>query len=382
MENLYALEVYSKRPVVLVRAKNAKIWDINGKEYIDCAAGIGVANIGHANPEVVETIKEQAEKFITCPGIFYNDVRSTFLKLLISIAPSNITKAFLCNSGTESIEAAIKFARYSTNKIEIVCANRGFHGRTLGALSATFNSKYKKDFLPLVEGFHHVPFNDIKKLQEKITVNTAAIILEIVQGEGGIRIGQPDYFHQVQKLCRQQGILLIIDEIQTGFCRTGAFFACNHYNIEPDIMCVAKGMAGGIPMGAVLCSDKIKMKIGLHGSTFGGNPLVCATASTVINYMLKHNLAQQALDKGKYFVSEFKKHEISLVREVRHLGLMIGIEIKQRVKPYILKLLEQGVIVLPAGTTVIRLLPPLTISYEELDIVVKKLIKILLPNAK
>lgn len=377
MENMYTLEVYPKRQVVLSHGKGARVWDVTGKVYIDCSAGHGIASIGHCNDKVVAAIKSQAEKLITCSGTFYNDTRALLLKKLINISPKNLTKAYLCNSGTETIEAAIKFARYTTKKKEFICANRGFHGRTLGALSATYEPKYKEDFVPLVEGFHHVPFNDFDSLKTQINENTAGIILEIIQGEGGVHIGSKEYFHQVRQLCNEKNILLIIDEVQTGFCRTGAFFACNSYNLEPDIMCVAKAIAGGLPMGAVLCSNKITMDISKHGSTFGGNPLVCAAAIASIDFMIENNLSEQAKNKGEYLVRKLQKANLSVIREIRQLGLMVGIELKKRAKEYILALLDEGIIVLPAGTTVIRLLPPLVISYEELDIVSEKLIQVL-----
>ena len=369
LENAYSFEVYPKRDIVMIKAKNATIWDENGRSYIDCAAGIGVANIGHCNDYVTSKLKEQLDKLVICPGIFYNDMRAEFLQKLLSIVPKNLTKAFLSNSGTEAVEAAIKFTRYTTKKTEFIAFMRGFHGRTLGSLSATFEPKYRDDFIPLVEGFSHVPFNNFSKLLEKITDNTAGIIMELVQGEGGVNIANPDFIKQVRDLCTEKGIILIIDEIQTGFGRTGEMFACSHFNVEPDIMCLAKSIAGGIPMGATVVSDKIKIDIGKHGNTFGGNPLACAGGSATIDFMLESNLATQSKEKGAYFVEKLqaRQQELSIVRNIRNAGLMIGIELKTRVKDYIELLLENGVIAMPAGKTVLRLLPPLTISYEELD---------------
>ena len=373
LENTYSFDVYPKRDLVIVKGKNAKVWDDKGREYIDCVAGHGVANIGHCNEKVIEAITQQAQQLITCTGIFFNDVRARLLEKLVGIAPKNLTRAFLCNSGAESVEAAIKFARFTTQKTDFVCAMKSFHGRTLGALSATFNPKYKKDFEPLVPGFSFVPFNNFEKLAEKVDKNTAGVILEIIQGEGGVNIGDRDYFSQVRKFCDEMGVLLIIDEVQTGFCRTGKMFAIEHFHLEPDMMCLAKAIAGGIPMGAVLCSEKIKVPLGKHGTTFGGNPLASAAAIAAIDFMIENDLAQQAAEKGKYFIDKFNAQDLSRVRDVRNLGLMIGIELKEKVKPYILKLIEEGVLALPAGTTVLRLLPPLTITYDELDVVLEKL---------
>ncbi len=367
LEDHYSVNVYPKRDVVLVRGQGARVWDADGREYIDCVSGNGVANVGHANEAVAQAIARQAQRLITCPGIFYNDVRAQLLERLIQIAPASLQKAFLCNSGAEAIEAAIKFARLVTNKTEILCATRGFHGRTFGALSATHNPKYRRDFEPLVPGFRHVPFNDFDKLERAINEETAAVLLEIVQGEGGVHVADADYLNRVQQVCRERGVLLIIDEVQTGFGRTGRLFACQHFGIEPDMMCVAKAMAGGVPMGAVLCSATIDIPVGKHGSTFGGNPLACAAALAAIDFMETHRLDEQARDKGDYLVSRLRQNAVPLLREIRHLGLMIGIELRTRVKPYILKLLERGVLALPAGSTVLRLLPPLVISYSELD---------------
>ena len=239
----------------------------------------------------------------------------------------------------------------------------------MGSLSATFEPKYRDDFKPLVEGFSHVPFNNYQKLLEKVTDNTAGIIMELVQGEGGINIATPEFVKQVRELCSKKCIILIIDEIQTGFGRTGEIFACSHYNVEPDILCLAKSIAGGIPMGATVVSDKINIDIGKHGNTFGGNPLACAGGSATIDFMLESKLASQAKEKGDYVAEKLKakQNQVPIIRNIRNLGLMIGLELKTHVKDYLGLLLENGVIAMPAGKTVLRLLPPLTISYEELD---------------
>ena len=380
LEKIYEFDVYPKRDLVLVRGKNAKVWDSDGKEYIDCVAGHGVANIGHTNDKVIEAIEKQARQLISCTGTFYNDTRALLLEKLIGIAPKNLKRAFLCNSGAESIEAAIKFARFTTRRKEFVCGMRGFHGRTMGALSATFTPEYRKDFEPIVEGFHYVPFNNFEKLAENVNDNTAGVILEPVQGEGGVNIGNREYFTEVRRLCEERKVLLILDEVQTGFCRTGKMFACNHFDLEPDIMCVAKGIAGGLPMGAVLCSDKVQAPVGKHGSTFGGNPLSCAAAIAAIDYMLENRLEEQASEKGDYLVGKLKSSLPANVREVRHLGLMVGIELKEKSTPHILKLIEKGVLTLPAGPTVLMFLPPLTISHEELDFVAEKTVQVLTAN--
>jgi len=375
IEKEFAFEVYPKRDLTLVRGEGVTVWDDSGKSYIDCTAGVGVANIGHANPEVARAIGEQARTLITCAGIFYNDVRASLLEKLVSIAPDGLSRAFLCNSGTESMEAAIKFARHASRKSEFVCAMRGFHGRTMGALSATF--KYRDQFEPLLPGFSFVPYNNIDKLRDAVSETTAAVVLEPVQGEGGVRPADPEYMNAVQALCAERNVLLIVDEIQTGLCRTGTMFASERYGINPDILCLAKALGGGVPMGAVLTGDRITPAVGMHGSTFGGNPLACAAALATINYMQEHKLHDRARESGDYFAGKFRAAQPGKVRELRQLGLMIGIELKEKATPYLMALMDEGVLALSAGPTVIRLLPPLTISRDELDKVISSLLKVL-----
>ena len=374
IEDKYGLNLFAKRGISLVRGEAARVWDDTGKEYIDCTAGHGVASIGHAHPAVVDAMTNQGNRLITCTGSFYNPVRAELMEKLIKLSPSPLSKVFLCNSGTESVEAAIKFARISSGRTEFIAAMRGFHGRTMGALSATHNPKYRTPFEPLIPGFNHVPYNNYEAILKSVNENTAAIILEVIQGEGGVHSGTQDYFSQVQELCKSQGIFLIIDEVQTGFGRTGKLFACEHFDIHPDILCISKAIAGGFPMGAVLCSEKVKISFGKHGTTFGGNPLACAVSLAALNVILTENLAQQAYEKGKYFLKEFSKHKLKVVREVRQFGLMVGIELKEKAQKYIDELQQEGILVLAAGQSVIRLLPPLVISYEEIDVVIKKLI--------
>ncbi len=373
----YELDVYPRRDVVIVKGKDARVWDDQGKEYIDMSSGISVANVGHCNDKVVEAISKQAATLITNANTYYNDTKALFLEKLFSVAPKNLTRAFLTNSGTEAMEAAIKFARAVTKKTKFLSAMKGFHGRTYGALSATYKKEYRDIFEPLVPGFSFVPYNNFEKLAEAADNDTAGIILELVQGEGGINIGQKEYFQKVRQLCDQKGILLIIDEIQTGFCRTGTMFAIEQYGIEADMMTLAKSIAGGFPMGALLCSEKIQIEKGKHGSTFGGNPLACAAGIAALDVMIENKLWEEAAAKGKYFKEKLESYTLSKVREIRVIGLMIGIELKDKSQPVIVELLEKGVVGLPAGTTVLRLLPPLTISYPDLDIAIAKIAEVL-----
>jgi acetylornithine/LysW-gamma-L-lysine aminotransferase len=372
LEQAYELAVYSRRDIVLVRGRGARLFDENGREYIDCTANVGVSNIGHGNEAVARAVHEQYLTLGNCYSMFYNPVRARLAQKLASLAPGNLNKAFFCNSGAEANEAAIKFARASTRRPEIIAAMRGFHGKTMGALAATWGPEYQKPFAPMLSGLKHVPYNNLAKLEAAVGDNTAAILLEVVQGEGGVRIGDKDYFQKVHQICDANGILLIIDEVQTGFGRTGTMFACEQY-VVPDMLCLAKSLAGGIPMGAVLCNDRIKVPVKSHTSTFGGNPTACAAALASVDVIEKEGLVEKSKTLGEYFLHKLRTLESSKIREVRGLGLMLGIELKEKAGPYVQKLMEKGVIVLLAGATVIRLLPPLVITKEEIDRVVEAL---------
>ena len=296
-EQRYAFEVFPKRDLAIVRGEGATLYDESGRAYIDCVAGVGVASVGHANPDVARAVGEQARTLITCPGIFYNDVRARLLEKLASITPPSVSRGFLCNSGTEANEAAIKFAMHATGRRRFVCAMRGFHGRTMGALSATH--KHRNAFEPLLGGFDFVPFNNANRLRDAVSDDTAAVIVEIVQGEGGVRLGDAAYFAAAREICDAHGALLMVDEVQTGFCRTGRFFACEHHGVQPDILCLAKAMAGGVPMGAVLVGDGVQAEVGMHGSTFGGNPLACAASLATMEVMEREGLAERARGEGR-----------------------------------------------------------------------------------
>jgi acetylornithine/LysW-gamma-L-lysine aminotransferase len=377
-EARFTSNVMPKREVALVRGAGARVWDEDGREYIDCMTGHGVALVGHCNPAVVAAICEQASRLITCPETVYNDVRARFLERLVAVAPDGLERVFLCNSGTEAVEAAIKFARLSTGRTGIVAAMKSFHGRTMGALSATWEKKYREPFEPLVPGFSHVPYNKIEALREAVDDNTAAVLLEPVQGEGGVTPADEGYLEAARALCQQTGALLILDEVQTGFGRTGRLFACQRWGVTPDILCLAKAIAGGVPMGAVLLGSAVgNIQPGVHGTTFGGNPLACAAALATIDYITAHDLVAEAERKGNWLRAQLEALEAPVIRQVRGLGLMIGIELRQRVTPYLKALMDRGILALPAGNTVLRLLPPLVISDDDLRLVVGALREVL-----
>lgn len=378
LEERYDSGLYPKRPLAVVRGEGARLWDADGREYIDCVGGHGVANVGHANPAVYQAVAEQAQRLMVCPNGFYNDQRAQLLAALVRIAPVGLERVFLCNSGTEAVEGALKFARLNNGRKKIVAAMRGFHGRTLGALSATWRTAYRQPFEPLVPGFEFVPYNQLERMQNAVDQDTAAVILEVVQGEGGVIPGDGAYLRGVQTLCQETGALFIVDEVQTGFGRTGRMFASQHYDLQPDLMCLAKSIAGGFPMGAVLIGARVgELPKKAHGTTFGGNPLGCAAALATIEYLESENLPQRAMEQGARLLAGLQAIDSPLVREVRGLGLMVAIELKDKAASCLAALAERGVLALSAGSNVIRFLPPLVISAEDIDTVVEQVAAVL-----
>jgi len=379
LENQYSTGIYAKRELTVVRGEGARLWDEDGNVYIDCIGGMGVASVGHAHPKVAKAIAEQAHTLITCHELLYNDRRAQLLEKLAQVTPPGLDRFFLCNSGTEAIEGAIKFARMSTGKSGIVATMRGYHGRTLGSLSATWAPKSEEHFGPLPGGFQHVAYNKLDALDEVVDRDkTAAVLLEVVQGEGGVRPASAEYLQGAQQLCRERDVLLIVDEVQTGFGRTGAFFACEHYGLEPDIMTMAKAIAGGVPMGAFAIGPRVQtIHKGTHSSTFGGNPLACAAACAVIDVMQEERLPERAAEVGAYFKEKLEAMDSPKVREVRGLGLLLGVELKTKVGPLLRELMQRGVLVAAAGTTVLRFLPPLVITTEDVDTVVEQVADVL-----
>ena len=370
--------------LVMARGEGCWLYDVDDKCYLDLASAQGVAMLGHSHPALVQAIQQQAETLISCPNFFYNDTRAQFSAKLKEVLPDQLNHIFLANSGAESIDGALKFARLATSRSGIVSTMRSFHGRTIGALSVTWEPKYRKKFAPLLD-VDFVPYGNLEKLDAALTSETAALILEPLQGEGGVNTASPDFFQGAQKLCRERGIMLIIDEIQTGFGRTGKWFGHQHFDLEPDIICMAKGLGSGFPMGAIAYTDCIQEMLfpGAHGSTFGGNPLACAAGLAAIQTYQDDNLIERANEMGDYLNSRLTETlaGYTIVREVRQLGLMVGIELREKVGRYLRALMEEhNVIALPAGSNVLRLLPPLIITKEEIDIGVAAIAAVL-PNA-
>ena len=380
-EDQFMGNLYQRFPVIVEKGKGSHVWDADGKEYIDCMGGYGVALVGHQNQRVNKAIKEQVDKIITVHSSLYNKTREEFLKTLIGLAPKGLTQVHLNNSGAEAIEAAIKFARKFTGKKEMVAMKGSYHGKSFGALSLTFNPKYKKAFEPLVEKVSFASFGDIESLRSVVNDDTAFVILEPIQGESGIIVAPDGFLQDVRKLCDEKGILLIFDEIQAGLGRTGRLWACEHWNTVPDILCLAKGIAGGVPMGATLVRSDIlaSMSKGEHSSTFGGNPLSCAAGTAALKALTEDGLIENAEKMGKIFREglEKLKENHNMIREIRGKGLMIGIEMKFEVRDILMGLMKKGVLMLYSGRNILRILPPLVISEEDITKVLHALDSVL-----
>ncbi len=366
IEDAHTSGVYPKRPLTLVRGEGCTLYDDAGTPYLDAASGQGVALLGHGHPAVAEAVTAQAQTMITCPEIFYNDRRAELYTELLRILPPGLVRFFLCNSGAEAVEGALKVARLLTERTGFVATMRGFHGRTMGALSLTWNPKYRKAFKgwTVDDDVTHISYNDLDAAAKAITENTAAVVIEAVQGEGGVYPADIDYLRGLRDLCRERGALLVVDEIQAGLGRTGRWFGFEHAGIIPDVVTLGKGLAGGVPMGAVVWrGDQIPR--GSHGSTFGGNPLSSAAAIATLRALRDEDLVANAAAQGEFIMGSLREMHLDPVREVRGRGLLIGLELRGRVTPVLKDLQARGVIALPAGLNVLRLLPPLIITREE-----------------
>lgn len=364
--------LYNKRDIALVRGEGVTLWDADGNSYLDSMSNYGVNVLGHAHPAVTEAITKQAATLINCHQSFANDVRAKFLEALLALAPSNLTRAFLCSSGAESIEAGLKFARVATGRWNVVAARGGYHGRT-GAASEVTGGKHSRQ-AGGAGVVTHVPYDNIDALSGAVDDQTAAIILEPIQGEGGINVPSDDYLLAAAEVARHHGALLILDEVQTTL-RTGAPFAAVHAGVQPDILCTAKGLANGVPIGATLVTDAIAAELGggIYGSTFGGNPLACAAGLATLITIQEEGLLERSIELGERLRNGIAALEQPKIKAVRGRGLMNGVEFRVRVTPILRGLQERGVLALPAGSLVLRFLPPLTISESDIDRIVSTL---------
>ena len=360
------VQTYSRQDVLLVRGSGAHVWDSDGREYLDFVAGIAVNSVGHCHPKVVGAVKAQAERLIHTSNLYYTENQVLLAEELKGL--TDMDKAYFCNSGAESVEAALKLTRRAKGRSKIVAAERAFHGRTLGALGTTYKSAYREPFRPLSEAAF-VPYNDVEALKAAATSDTGAVILEPVQGEAGVYVAESDYLRAAREICDDRNALLIFDEVQTGFGRTGEWFGKDHFAVKPDIMTLAKAMAGGLPMGAMLAAGEAAEVLtkGDHGSTFAGGPVVCAAALAVIDVIREEKLVARSRENGAYLKSELAKLG---PREVRGLGLMVGIDLDADCKSLVEKALAQGVLINSTGEHTLRLIPPLVVDKKEIDQVV------------
>ena len=374
IEDDYFINTFTRQPIVLDHGEGVKVTDIDGNEYIDMFAGIAVNALGHNHPKLVKAIQDQAEKLIHISSIYYNEPALIYAKKLIEL--TSFDRIFYANSGAEANEGAIKLAVKYTGKNEVISTVESFHGRTVMTLAATGHEHYHEPFKGILpKGFINVPYNDIEAIKEAITENTAAIIVEPIQGEGGVNIPDMGYLKEIEKICNEKDIVFIVDEVQTGFGRCGTLFAHELFDVKPDIMTMAKGIGGGVPMGGILATEKVASAFvpGDHGTTFGGGPLVCAAANAVLDEILAENILDNVNEVGDYFVEELKKLDKEIIAEVRGKGLMVGLELTKPGAEYVDKLREKGFLINCTAGNVLRFVPPLIITKEEIDEFVKAL---------
>jgi acetylornithine/N-succinyldiaminopimelate aminotransferase len=374
IEKRYYMFTVRRQPVVIVRGHGTRVWDADGKEYLDFVGGWAVNNVGHSNPAVARAIAEQASTLLQTSNQFYTIPQLRLAELLVE--SSCLDKVFFGNSGAEANEGAVKLARkyglkHKDGAYEVITALDSFHGRTLNMVAATGQPHYQENFKPLSPGFVHVPFNDLEAIKEATNDNTIAIMLEPVQGEGGVNVPDDDYLKRVREWCDQQGLLLILDEIQTGFGRIGSLFGYQQYGVEPDVISLAKGLGGGVPIGAFMSKDAcMALEPGDHGSTFGGNALTCAAAYASARYIIDNDLPARAREMGAYMEEALEgiKSRFPFIAEVRGKGLLIALEFSDNIAPRIVGLCnEEGLLLNPVKPTAIRFMPPLTITKEEID---------------
>ncbi len=378
IEDNYFINTFTRQPLVLDHGEGVKVTDIDGNEYIDMFAGIAVNALGHNHPKLVKAIQDQAEKLIHISSIYYNEPALIYAKKLVEL--TSFDRIFYANSGAEANEGAIKLAVKYTGKSEVISTVESFHGRTVMTLAATGHEHYHEPFKSILpKGFINVPYNDIEAIKEAITENTAAIIVEPIQGEGGVNVPDIGYLKEIEKICHEKDIVFIVDEVQTGFGRCGTLFAHELFDVKPDIMTMAKGIGGGVPMGGILATEKVASAFvpGDHGTTFGGGPLVCAAANAVLDTIEEDNLLDNVNEVGNYFIEELKKLDKEIIADVRGKGLMVGLELTEPGAEYVDKLREKGFLINCTADKVLRFVPPLIITKEDIDEFVKALDEIL-----
>jgi predicted acetylornithine/succinylornithine family transaminase len=390
LESKVMFQTGRRAPVTIARGQGSRVWDTDGNEYLDFVAGIAVVSLGHSHPVLVEAIKQQAEQLIHISNLFYSVPQVELAELLVQV--SCLDRVYFQNSGAEALEACIKLARKwgqekKDGAYEIISAAGGFHGRTIAAVNASGTPRYKEFFGPQLEGFINVPFNDIQAIKAATTPKTCAILLEPIQGEGGVNIPDDDYLKQVRAWCDEQNILLILDEVQTGIARTGTMFAYEQFDAEPDIMALAKGLAGGVPIGAILAKEEVAQLFvpGDHGSTFSGNPLATAAGHAVLKHIVDTNLSDQVKEKGDRLITKLRSLEDrhGTISEVRGRGLLCAVQFDEDIAEQVTKeALGEGLLLNNLRPNVLRIAPPLTITDEEIDEAVEKLERVLVKIGK
>jgi acetylornithine/LysW-gamma-L-lysine aminotransferase len=365
IEDEFGIPLYHKRDIALVRGEGPYLWDAEGRRYLDMMSNYGVAILGHSHPAVTAAIVEQAGRLVSCHQSFYNDVRAQFAEALQALLPANLRHFSFGNSGAEAVEAALKYARAATGRSRLISAKRAYHGRTFGALSVTGEQKHRTSFAPLLEGCEHIPFGDLEAARASL-IDAAAMIVEPIQGESGVRPATDEYLQGLRSICDETGALLIYDEVQTAF-RTGRTFAFEHSGAAPDIMALAKPLANGLPIGVTVVSSQVANAIppGSHGSTFGGNPLVCAAGIATLGVVAEPNFNRHVAEVGQTFLDRLHAIEHPLIREVRGAGLMVAVELKRNASPVLQRMQATGVLAIPAGSTCVRFLPPLIVEDEQ-----------------
>lgn len=368
----YVMPTYTREPLVIVKGKGSRIWDINGRQYLDFFPGWAVSGLGHTHPLVSSALARQAKKLLHVPNNYYNELQGELAKVICRNSFDG--KVFFCNSGAESVEAAIKLSRMyggRQGRYEIITMQDSFHGRTLAALTATGQAKYKQGFAPLPKGFLQVPFNNLAALKRKVSAKTVAVMLELIQGEGGINVASPEYIRELRRLCNKKNLLLIFDEVQTGIGRTGKMFCYQHYNIEPDLICLAKSLGGGFPIACIIAKRKIAdtLKAGTHASTFGGSPLACACGLAVFQAIAKEGLLANAQEMSAYLYKKLEhlKKKYRIIRQIRGKGLMIGIELQQDGKSIYSQCLKKGLLINCTHQVVLRIMPQLGVTRLEIN---------------
>lgn len=374
------MHTYARAPICLTRGEGTRLWDMDGKEYLDFVAGIAVCNLGHAHPKVTEAICDQAKNLMHTSNLYWHEPMIRLSERLCQA--SGLDRVFYCNSGAEANEGAIKLARkWGGDRRHIISLKKSFHGRTMGALTATGQSHYQDAFLPLLKGFSYVEANNYEALRSQVREDTCAILIEVIQGEGGVLALEKEYLLKLQSLCEEKNILLMIDEVQTGFGRTGTAFAYQAFDLKPDVVSLAKGIANGLPMGAVLAKEDVAeaFQVGDHASTFGGNPIAARAAEIVCEHIFQEEFLTEVLEKGDYFrkgLEQLKKEVPEQCKEIRGRGLMVGLLCQDPVESYVVKMRHNGILVGSAGQYVLRFVPPLTVSKEEIDQCLKVLEKV------